>query len=332
MVDGSELQKGTDRHLSSVSMLSQAPRQRRSRLRRLFAPAWKPLACRGRIGLSASVILGFACCWSLASIGSVFCGESWQRHDHLQMRHFWKPVGATTMRAKRALKVRKKRDTFDPWTVLDLPFNATADDARVKYKALIRKYHPDRNPSPDAQKKVDSIVRAYDILSGEDTELDQAALLKNAIFNLKQDIDGKKIRLDKLLEEEAEAAVDGMQTRNARLAEVRQALQEEIDKAEVQLKEARSQREGLTQQLGALGGAAIGLLTAGPPGAVVGAAAGMMLNDRDDAIGQVIRGSGQVVKGVSDGLAPFMQEIFKIFTQRLLQQDSTTSTTRPANK
>mmetsp|Transcript_15322 Transcript_15322/g.41996 ORF Transcript_15322/g.41996 Transcript_15322/m.41996 type:complete len:256 (-) Transcript_15322:139-906(-) len=178
----------------------------------------------------------------------------------------------------RAASAKDTIDTFDPWSVLGISPNAGKAEARKAYKSMIAKYHPDVNPGADAQAKFEQIVRAHAVVTGEDKDLDQASLLKNAVENLRNDMEFRQQRIAQL---KAEA-----------LAE-----EEEIEKMKTRLTEAASKREEVTTELGAFGGAAIGLLVGGPTGLIVGAVAGLALKDREDAMGQVIRGTGSVAKG-----------------------------------
>ena len=61
----------------------------------------------------------------------------------------------------------------NPYTVLGLPGGASDDEVKAAYKRLAKKYHPDLNPSPEAEEKMKQINAAYD-----------------QIINHKQDADG----------------------------------------------------------------------------------------------------------------------------------------------
>jgi len=170
-------------------------------------------------------------------------------------------------------------DTFDPWTVLEISPGTSEADAKKVYKKMIARYHPDRDPSPEAADKFDKVVRAFAVISGEDKKLDQATLLKNAIENLREDFEFKRKQLEDMKAQMAEA-------------------EKELIVMEERMEETETQRSELTKELGALGGAAIGLGVAGPAGALVGGVVGIVFKDRDDVAGQVVRGTGQVVKGL----------------------------------
>lgn len=51
---------------------------------------------------------------------------------------------------------------------LKLSQNASAGQIRTAYRRLSKKYHPDRNPDPDAVRVMQLINRAYDVLSDAD--------------------------------------------------------------------------------------------------------------------------------------------------------------------
>ncbi|XOV68150.1 MAG: DnaJ domain-containing protein [Fluviicola sp.] len=53
------------------------------------------------------------------------------------------------------------------YRILGLPNNASISDVRKQYRRLVMQYHPDKNPSPDAQRKFIEIKEAYEILTGK---------------------------------------------------------------------------------------------------------------------------------------------------------------------
>jgi hypothetical protein len=54
------------------------------------------------------------------------------------------------------------------YDVLGLPFGASEQLIKKRYKELAKKYHPDRNPSPDANKRFIEINEAYIYLISKD--------------------------------------------------------------------------------------------------------------------------------------------------------------------
>lgn len=49
--------------------------------------------------------------------------------------------------------------------ILELPPNATEKEIKTAYRRLSKKYHPDRNPQPEAEDKFIEITQAYDYLT-----------------------------------------------------------------------------------------------------------------------------------------------------------------------
>jgi len=54
---------------------------------------------------------------------------------------------------------------FDPYAVLGVSRDATADQIALARRRLSRQYHPDVNSSPDAAARFDEVQRAFDLLS-----------------------------------------------------------------------------------------------------------------------------------------------------------------------
>ncbi len=53
------------------------------------------------------------------------------------------------------------------YRLLGLPEGASQQEIRKRYRQLAMQYHPDRNPSPDAEEKFIQLNEAYDILVGK---------------------------------------------------------------------------------------------------------------------------------------------------------------------
>lgn len=54
---------------------------------------------------------------------------------------------------------------FDPYRALDLAYGVTNEEIKAKYRMLVKKFHPDHNKNPQAQQKLQDVIRAYNILS-----------------------------------------------------------------------------------------------------------------------------------------------------------------------
>lgn len=66
------------------------------------------------------------------------------------------------------------------YETLELPTNASADEIRTNYKKLALKYHPDKNPSKDAQNKFIDISDAYKVLSDPEAKKNYDKNLNNS--------------------------------------------------------------------------------------------------------------------------------------------------------
>lgn len=50
------------------------------------------------------------------------------------------------------------------YQILSVSVNATASKIKKSYHTLARKWHPDKNPSPDAEKRMKELNSAYETL------------------------------------------------------------------------------------------------------------------------------------------------------------------------
>ena len=57
----------------------------------------------------------------------------------------------------------------DPYEVLQVQRNASAEEIKKSYRRLAREFHPDANPDdPDAEEKFKEVAFAYEVLSDPD--------------------------------------------------------------------------------------------------------------------------------------------------------------------
>ena len=52
---------------------------------------------------------------------------------------------------------------FNPYHVLNVAKTAKLSEIRQSYKRLVKKWHPDKNSSPDAQENFIKIQQAYEV-------------------------------------------------------------------------------------------------------------------------------------------------------------------------
>lgn len=189
------------------------------------------------------------------------------------------PATSPQLAPRRVDRAAAGADTFDPWTVLGISPTAGEAEARKAFKTLMRKWHPDVDPSKEAAFKFEQIVRANAVITGDDKNLDRATMLTNAVSNMRNDIEFKRVQIERLKQQAVDEEASMVQ------------MQADMETAEVT-------RNKVTQELGIFGGAALGMLVGGPNGFLVGAVLGFAVKDRDDAAGQVVRGMGGLAKGL----------------------------------
>jgi curved DNA-binding protein CbpA len=82
---------------------------------------------------------------------------------------------------------------IDYYKMLGISTNASADEIKRAYRIKSKQYHPDLNPSNDAQEKLQTVQEAYDTLSNEhlrivyDMKLKQVATTKETEKNFHYD-------------------------------------------------------------------------------------------------------------------------------------------------
>ena len=54
---------------------------------------------------------------------------------------------------------------FDPYQALELSYGVSDAEIKTQYRKLVKKYHPDHNSNPKTQEKLNSIIKAYRLLS-----------------------------------------------------------------------------------------------------------------------------------------------------------------------
>mmetsp|Transcript_106 Transcript_106/g.226 ORF Transcript_106/g.226 Transcript_106/m.226 type:complete len:253 (+) Transcript_106:76-834(+) len=182
------------------------------------------------------------------------------------------------------VRLRAVSDTFDPWTVLEIDPDAGVDEARKAYRKLAARYHPDVDPSKEAEDNFQKVVRALAIITGEDKDLDETTLLTNAANNLRDNIEFQKERIEMLKQQAAEE-------------------EEKIKTMEEQQKKAEEKRDQVSSELGLLGGGVLGFVAGGPTGLLLGGIVGMALSKRNDSLGKVIRGTGTFTRGMFDAVS-----------------------------
>lgn len=85
--------------------------------------------------------------------------------------------------------------TGNPYKTLGLKAGASADEIRRAYRKLVKKYHPDRNPSPSAAEQFIEIQSAYEQLTSGQTTADPSAVeqkYKERQAQYDQDLDAYK--------------------------------------------------------------------------------------------------------------------------------------------
>ncbi|MCS6790440.1 MAG: DnaJ domain-containing protein [Bacteroidia bacterium] len=75
----------------------------------------------------------------------------------------------------------KPRTYYD---LLGLPFGASPDEVKVRYRELAKRYHPDVNPSPEAARLMQEINEAYRVLT--DPRLRLAYHLRLAAYAMRR--------------------------------------------------------------------------------------------------------------------------------------------------
>ena len=86
--------------------------------------------------------------------------ENWQFEDPLEIMAHAGTVSGETIRGRRASTGQKR--ALD---ILDLDIKATAEDVRVAYKSLVKKFHPDANGGDRKhEERLQRVIKAHEYL------------------------------------------------------------------------------------------------------------------------------------------------------------------------
>lgn len=72
-------------------------------------------------------------------------------------------------------KRQKRANKKNAYDVLGIEPTATAEEIKVAYKAMVKKYHPDHNESKNAASQFRAVKKAYDILKDEEKKAEYDA-------------------------------------------------------------------------------------------------------------------------------------------------------------
>ncbi|MHA1785995.1 MAG: DnaJ domain-containing protein [Candidatus Helarchaeota archaeon] len=90
---------------------------------------------------------------------------------------------------------------LDFYNILGVKRDARPEEIRRKYRELAKKYHPDLNPSKDAEEKIKLINIAYNVLSDADKKRKYDFMLRYGMRSPEQNVNYVYVDLEEFLRE-----------------------------------------------------------------------------------------------------------------------------------
>jgi len=90
----------------------------------------------------------------------------WDEFDVEDWRDDWEDIKKTMRKEGFGNKKTKTKSSQSHYEILGLKKGATINQIKSQYRKLMKKYHPDKNKSQDAEKKCREIIDAHDNIMG----------------------------------------------------------------------------------------------------------------------------------------------------------------------
>lgn len=111
----------------------------------------------------------------------------WTKSPHLPLTQYSPTIANIACHTDRLLQKHYKFINLNPFEVLQLPLDASADEIKMRYRKLSALVHPDKCDDPRAQDAFQEVKRAYEQMQNSERKELCITLIEQATENVKKE-------------------------------------------------------------------------------------------------------------------------------------------------